>query len=45
MMRGDAVLWRSQTADIDATVKNKWCWDWLETEYERVTCAKSFEKK
>ena len=44
MTRGDMVPRRSQTVDVDTRVKNKWRWDWLETEYAGETFVKSLEK-
>ena len=45
-MRGNVVPRRSQTVDTDATVKNKWHWNWLEleTEYKGETFLNSFKK-
>ena len=37
LTRGDMVPQRSQTVDVDTTVKYKWHWDWLETEYAGET--------
>ena len=40
IVRGNIVLQKIQTAEIDVKVKNKWCWDWLATEYEKETFRK-----
>ena len=44
LSRDNIVPRKTQTAEIDAKVKNKRRWDWLDTEYERETFSESFEK-
>ena len=43
MMRSDIVPRKNPTGDIDASVKKKWRWDWLDAKCESATYSNEYK--